>query len=90
MDEAALLDSLKSNRMAGAALDVREKEPPSVGELERLPNVLLTPHVAALTHEAQARVTRAICDDVGRVLDGQEPLNAVVNPKIARNGSHRN
>jgi D-3-phosphoglycerate dehydrogenase len=90
VDEAALLDSLKSNRIAGAALDVREKEPPIPGELECLPNVLLTPHVAALTREAQARVTRAICDDVGRVLDGLEPLNAVVNPKLARNGSRRN
>lgn len=90
MDEAALLETLKSNRIAGAALDVREKEPPVAGELERLPNVLLTPHVAALTHEAQARVTRAICDDVGRVLDGQQPLNAVVNPRLARDGSHTN
>ncbi|HEV2576655.1 MAG TPA: hydroxyacid dehydrogenase [Acidobacteriaceae bacterium] len=90
VDEAALFDSLKSNRIAGAALDVRENEPPIAGQLEGLPNVLLTPHVAALTHEAQARVTRAICDDVGRVLDGQQPLNAVVNPRLARDGSHRN
>ncbi len=87
VDEAALLESLKSNRIAGAALDVREKEPPIAGELESLPNLLLTPHVAALTYEAQARVTRAICDDVGRVLDGQHPLNAVVNPRLARDGS---
>jgi D-3-phosphoglycerate dehydrogenase len=90
VDEAALLDSLKSNRIAGAALDVRETEPPIAGELERLPNILLTPHIAALTREAQARVTRAICDDVGRVLDGQQPLNAVVNPRLAKDGSHRN
>ncbi len=87
VDEAALIESLKSNKIAGAALDVREKEPPIADELERLPNVLLTPHTAALTYEAQARVTRAICDDVGRVLDGQQPLNAVVNPKRARDGS---
>lgn len=90
VDEAALLESLKSKRIAGAALDVREKEPPIADELERLPNVLLMPHIAALTYEAQARVTRAICDDVGRVLDGQQPLNAVVNPKLGRNGSRKN
>ena len=89
VDEAALIDVLKANRIAGAALDVREIEPPTAGELEWLPNVLLMPHIAALTHEAQARVTRAICEDVARVLDGLPPLNAVLNPSISRNGSHR-
>lgn len=80
VDEAALLNALQSTKLAGAALDVREKEPPVIGALEKLPNVLLMPHIAALTHEAQARVTQAICDDVARVLDGQPPLNAVVRP----------
>lgn len=89
VDEAALLDALRTGRIAGAALDVRETEPPVIGDLEKLPNVLLMPHIAALTHEAQARVTRAICEDVTRVLDGREPLNAVINPnnKAASNGS---
>lgn len=89
LDEAALVDALKSNKIAGAALDVRETEPPIAGELEKLPNVLLMPHIAALTHEAQARVTRAICEDVARVLDGQSPLNAVLRPQATRNGSNK-
>jgi D-3-phosphoglycerate dehydrogenase / 2-oxoglutarate reductase len=89
VDETALLAALTSNKIAGAALDVRESEPPVLGELEELPNVLLMPHIAALTHEAQTRVTQAICDDVARVLDGQLPLNAVFNPRISRNGSHK-
>jgi D-3-phosphoglycerate dehydrogenase/(S)-sulfolactate dehydrogenase len=89
VDEAALVDALKSNTIAGAALDVRETEPPVAGELEKLPNVLLMPHIAALTREAQARVTRAICEDVARVLDGQPPLNAVLVPQISRNGSKK-
>jgi len=89
LDESALVDALKSNRIAGAALDVREIEPPVAGELERLPNVLLMPHIAALTHEAQARVTRAICEDVARVLDGMPPMNAVLNPLLTKNGSHK-
>ena len=88
VDEVALVDALKSNRIAGAALDVRETEPPVAGELEMMPNVLLMPHIAALTHEAQARVTRAICEDVARVLDGQPPLNAVLRPRTSRNGSN--
>jgi len=89
VDELALLEVLKSNRIAGAALDVRETEPPIAGELEKLPNILLMPHIAALTREAQARVTQAICDDVARVLDGQQPLNAVLRPKVPRNGFHK-
>lgn len=89
VDEAALTHALKSKGIAGAALDVRETEPPVMGELETLPNVLLMPHIAALTREAQARVTRAICDDVARVLDGQPPLNAVRMPQASRNGSNK-
>lgn len=87
VDEAALLEVLRSHKIAGAALDVREKEPPVAGEFERLSNVLLMPHIAALTHEGQARVTRAICEDVTRVLDGQQPMNAVLIPQTRRNGS---
>jgi len=75
--EADLVTALKAGRIAGAALDVRAIEPPRVGELERLPNVILTPHLGAFTHEAQGRVTRTICEDVARVLDGLPVQNAV-------------
>jgi len=78
VDELALLDALRSGNLAGAALDVRQKEPPVKGELETMPNVVLIPHIAALTTEAQQRVSQAICEDVTRVLSGQPPLNAVV------------
>jgi D-3-phosphoglycerate dehydrogenase len=75
--EADLLEALKSKKIAGAALDVRAKEPPQPSELEQLPNVLLTPHIAAFTHEAQKRVTRAVCEDVAHVLEGKPAQNAV-------------
>lgn len=75
--EADLIAALKSHTIAGAALDVRASEPPKRGELEDLPNLILTPHVAAFTHEAQERVTRAICEDVCRVLDGKAAMNPV-------------
>lgn len=75
--EDDLLSALKSGRLRGAALDVRTTEPPPQGELERLPNLILTPHIAAFTHEAQDRVTKAICDDVARVLNGKPAQNAV-------------
>jgi len=77
VSESDLLDALKSGIVGGAALDVREKEPPATGELETLPNVILTPHIAAFTVEAQERVTQAICEDIGRVLNGRPAINAV-------------
>lgn len=75
--EPDLVAAIKSGALGGAALDVRATEPPVPGELEALPNVILTPHIAAFTHEAQDRVTRAICEDVARVLDGKPAINAV-------------
>ncbi len=75
--EEDLLAALKSGAVGGAALDVRATEPPEAGELESLPNVIVTPHIAAFTGEAQERVTRAVCEDVARVLDGKPAINAV-------------
>ncbi len=75
--EADLVAALKTGAIAAAALDVRANEPPMMGELEALPNLILTPHVGAFTHEAQDRVTKAICEDVCRVLDGKAAMNAV-------------
>jgi len=80
VNEADLLEVLRAKKIAGAALDVRAKEPPLAGELEKLDNLILTPHTAAFTVEAQHRVTNSICDDVARVLDGkpaQNPVNKV-------------
>ncbi len=74
--EDDLTAALKNKTIGGAALDVRSTEPPKAGELESLPNVILTPHVAAFTREAQDRVTKAICEDVARVLDGKPAQNA--------------
>jgi phosphoglycerate dehydrogenase-like enzyme len=42
-----------------------------------LPNVILTPHIAALTKEAQERVSRSVCEDITRVLDGKPAMSAV-------------
>ena len=52
IDQGALLDSLKKGRIAGAGLDVFDKEPPEDVELLGLENVVVTPHVAGTTHEA--------------------------------------
>jgi D-3-phosphoglycerate dehydrogenase len=75
--EDDLAAALANGIIGGAALDVRAKEPPIKSSLESAPNVLLTPHIAAFTNEAQQRVTSAICEDVARVLDGLPAQNAV-------------
>ena len=56
IDEKALLEALKSSKIAGAGLDVFEIEPPKVSELMALSNVTFTPHLGASTKEAQERV----------------------------------
>lgn len=53
IDEAALIEALREKRIAGAALDVYEKEPPLNSPLLKLDNVVLTPHIGASTIEAQ-------------------------------------
>jgi D-3-phosphoglycerate dehydrogenase len=73
--EEDLIEALKTGVIAGAALDVRRTEPPQPGELEKLPNVILTPHIGAFTVEAQERVTRTVCADIERLLAGQPALN---------------
>lgn len=82
--EQDLIEALKFGTIAGAAIDVRASEPPRKGELELLPNVLLTPHIAAFTHEAQDRVTRAVCEDVARVLEGKPARNAATRFNVPR------
>jgi D-3-phosphoglycerate dehydrogenase len=72
--EAALYDALSKGKLAGAALDVREEEPPRESPLHELENVLLTPHVAAFTREAQDRVVESLAEDVDRVLSGKPAL----------------
>jgi D-3-phosphoglycerate dehydrogenase len=79
VSEPDLAEALKSGIVGGAALDVRDSEPPKVGELETLPNVILTPHIAAFTREAQDRVSRAVCEDIARVLDGTPSISAVLS-----------
>jgi phosphoglycerate dehydrogenase-like enzyme len=56
LDEAALFDALESGKVAGAALDVFEVEPPKDPKLVNHPRVIATPHVGAATVEGQARV----------------------------------
>ena len=76
VDEHALADALRSGKLAGAALDVREHEPPGDDDpLRGLDNVILTPHVAGVTEESNRRVSFHVVQDVVRVLQGLAPLS---------------
>ena len=76
--EADLAQALEQGRLAGAGLDVREKEPPAADSpLHRFDNVIVVPHTAGLTHEAQEKVVDAVAEDVDRVLSGQPALRVV-------------
>lgn len=78
VDEAALLEALRNGHLGGAALDVREKEPPTEKTgLEQMDNVILAPHVGAFTTESQTRTFEAVAGDIDRVLSGQPAVNFV-------------
>lgn len=78
IDEPALLRALDDGRLAGAGLDVAEGEPPSGDDpLRGHPSVLLTPHMAWYSEQAQARMRLLAAEEVARCLRGEAPLNPV-------------
>ncbi len=71
VDEAALVEAVSSGQIAGAAVDVYEKEPPGEHPLFALPQVVVTPHLGASTEEAQLRAGTAIAEQVLLALRGE-------------------
>ena len=70
IDEDALYDAVKGGRLAGAALDVYEKEPPAGTRLAELDGVIMTPHVGAMTAEAQALAATVIAEKIIQAIRG--------------------
>ncbi len=82
VDEDALAEALRKGAIAGAALDVFAQEPlPANHPLYDVPNLLLTPHSAALTAEAMERMARTMATDMLAVLRGDHP-RFVANPQV--------
>jgi D-3-phosphoglycerate dehydrogenase / 2-oxoglutarate reductase len=79
IDDTALAKALQDGRVGGAALDVYDPEPlPADSVLRTAPNILLTPHLAASTAEAQTRVATEIASSLGDALLRND-LSAAVN-----------
>ena len=81
VDERALLDALNDGEVAAAAVDVYSEEPPESDFLHELiahPNVVATPHIAATTGAAQAKVAKQITEQVVSALNG-DPVDTPVN-----------
>ncbi len=82
VDEAALSAALHQGRLAGAAVDVFENEPPAGSPLLGAPNTVLTPHLGASTEEAQARVAVETAQQILDVLAGRSARYAVNAPLV--------
>jgi len=81
VDEEALVVALESGRLGGAAIDVFAQEPYS-GPLLEAPNLVLTPHLAASTDEAQDRAGVIVAEQVAAALEGGLVTNAVNIPSV--------
>ena len=77
INEADLIAALKTKTIAGAALDVRAQEPPVKGEMETIPNLILTPHVAGITKESQLRINQILTSNIELVLNSKPATHAV-------------
>jgi D-3-phosphoglycerate dehydrogenase len=81
LDDDALVAALESGKVAGAAIDVFVPEPYD-GPLLRAPNIIVTPHLAASTDEAQDRAGVIVAEQVAAALDGGLVTNAVNIPTV--------
>ena len=84
VQDAALIRALRERWIAGAALDVTEREPPALEHmLRQMDNVILTPHVAFYSEQSVQELQRKTAEEVVRVLSGQGPRSPVNVPRPA-------
>ena len=77
VDEEALYNALRNNKLRGAALDVYNNEPIRESPLKELDNVIMTPHIGAYTEEAIENMSIQAAQNLIDVLEGREPQNRV-------------
>ena len=78
IDEAALVDALRSGHLAAAGLDAFVEEPLVNSPLTELDNVVLTPHIGGSTYDGRRLMGEAVVENLLRALRGEEPLFRVV------------
>lgn len=83
IDEKALVRAIQSGHVAGAALDVFEKEPVGDPELLQNPNIIVTPHLGASTVEAQEKVAEEVSAEIVEIFENQSIQNAVNMPQMS-------
>ena len=77
VDEAALVEALESNVIAGAGLDVYEHEPAVSPQLLQMPNVVLVPHIGSATTETRTAMAMLAVENVLDLFSGRTPRNAI-------------
>jgi len=80
IDETALVEALASRKIAGAALDVFEREPEVHAKLLSMPNVILAPHIGTCTSETRLRMAHLAVENLLSALAGRRPPN-LINPE---------
>jgi D-3-phosphoglycerate dehydrogenase len=84
IEEAALIAAIDDGRVAGAAIDVFREEPPGENPLLKHPKIIVTPHLGALTPEAQERAAVDVAHEVLAVLRGEPARYAVNAPLVSQ------
>jgi D-3-phosphoglycerate dehydrogenase len=82
VDEQALYEALRDRRLAGAGLDVFEKEPPGASPLFELDNVVLTPHAAGGDWRSRDEMAQSAAEAIVSLSRGEWPAEKVVNPAV--------
>jgi glyoxylate reductase len=83
IDEEALVRALKAKKIAGAGLDVFEREPKVHAELKKLKNVVLNPHLGSATVEVREEMANIVVDNIEALLEGRMPPGCV-NPDVLK------
>ncbi len=83
VDEAALVDALSARKLAGAGLDVYEREPAVHPGLLQMPNVVLAPHIASATVRTRSEMSAMAARNMATAVRGGRPPN-LVNPEVKR------
>ena len=86
VDEEALTDALRRGVIAGAALDVYEREPSLTDGLAQLPNVVLTPHIGSASKETRAKMAVMAAENILSALRGEVPAHLVNSEVLLHRG----